>query len=156
MDDLEKEGFINPHNITLESESFFGAGLAVGIVAAIICAVLWAIISVALNIQYSFMAIFVGAAVGIVVAKFGKGSSLPFGIVGAILALFSCVLGDIFTMIGFVAKHQSVGYLQVLERYELDEWVDFHMASLSVYSIMFYGLAMYLGFTMARVNLKKA
>jgi hypothetical protein len=42
----------------------------------------------------------------------GKGIDSIFGICGGIIAFLSCILGDFFSIIGFVANTENLGYFQ--------------------------------------------
>jgi hypothetical protein len=69
-------------------------GLA-GLAAAIVGAVIWAVITVTTDHQIGWMALGVGALVGFAL-RIGNGGK-AFGILGALFALFGCVLGNYFS-----------------------------------------------------------
>src|SRR5438270_13589107 len=82
----------------LRSEQNLPIGLLAGIFAALIGAIAWAIVTVTTEYQIGYMAIAVGFIVGYAV-RLGKGLDKIFGISGAILALFGCILGNIFSIV---------------------------------------------------------
>jgi hypothetical protein len=69
-------------------------GAIAGVGAAIVGAIAWAIVTVSTKHQIGLMAVAVGALVGLAL-RIGNGGK-AFGILGAFLALFGCVLGKLF------------------------------------------------------------
>ena len=63
-----------------------------GLAAAFVGAIAWAIVTVTTKYQLGIMAIAVGLLVGLAL-RLGNGGK-AFGILGACLALFGCVLGN--------------------------------------------------------------
>jgi hypothetical protein len=68
-----------------------------GLAAAIIGAIIWAVVTVTTKYQIGWMALGVGTLVGFAL-RIGNGGK-TFGILGAFLALFSCILGNYFSLI---------------------------------------------------------
>ncbi|MGK0390595.1 MAG: hypothetical protein ACI94Y_003353 [Maribacter sp.] len=64
--------------------------------------------------QIGFMAIGVGILVGFDNKFAGKGIDSMFGIIGASFALFGCLLGNLFTIVGFAANAEGFSYLEML------------------------------------------
>ncbi len=87
-----------------------GLGIAAGLGAALVGAVLWAVIAAATHLKVGFVAVGVGYLVGLAVRKAGNGHNATFGIVGLVLALLGCVVGDILRDCALVAEytHQSI------------------------------------------------
>ena len=54
------------------------------------------------------MAIGVGVGVGLSIRYFGKGVDLGGGRSSEIIALFSCLLGDFFSIIGLVSNLEKI------------------------------------------------
>jgi hypothetical protein len=88
-------------------------GLA-GLAAAIVGAVIWAVITVTTDHQIGWMAIGVGALVGFAL-RIGNGGK-TFGILGALFALFGCVLGNYFSLIAFASTKEHVGFFYNAEQ----------------------------------------
>lgn len=120
--------------------------LAAGVVAALIGAVLWAVITVATGYQIGFMAVGVGFLVGFAVGKFGRGSTLPFQISGAVLALLGCVLGNFFTVIGFASNQSDMGVFQMLGQVDPSAVLSVMTEAAQPMDLLFYGIAVYQGF----------
>lgn len=134
-----------------EQRLFLG-GLA-GLAAAIIGAIAWAIVTVSTNYQIGFMAIAIGALVGFAV-RIGNGGK-AFGILGAFLALFGCVLGNYFSLIAFASAQQHVGFFKMLNDADPTKvaglmWDDFLSTS-----ILFYGIAVYEGYRFSVIRTKR-
>ncbi len=85
-------------------------GVLCAVVACIVGAVAWGLISVSTGYQIGYMAIGIGFLVGFAMRQ-GKGIRPIFGIIGAALALVSCVLGDFLSIIGYIAKIMKCRYL---------------------------------------------
>src|SRR6266403_1915994 len=77
--------------------------IAAGAVAAVIGGIAWAVLTVTTEFQIGYMAVAIGFLVGFAV-RLGDGFDKIFAYVGAILALFGCLLGNALSMIGFYAK----------------------------------------------------
>jgi hypothetical protein len=115
-----------------------------GLAAAIIGAIIWAVLTVTTNSQIGWMAVGVGALVGFAL-RIGNGGK-AFGILGAFLALFGCVLGNYFSLIAFASAQEHVGFFTVLNNADSAKvisamWDDFWSAS-----ILFYAIAVYEGY----------
>lgn len=117
-----------------------------GACAALIGALLWAIITVATNLQFGYMAIALGFFVGYTVRYTGKGMDISFGVLGAILSVAGCFLGNLFTLVGFIANDEGLGYLQVFLGIDYSLIPGVMMATFSPIDLLFYGLAIYEGY----------
>ena len=121
-------------------------GLLGGFGAAVIGAVVWAAITVATEYQIGYMAIAVGFIVGFAVRMLGKGVDQTFGISGAVLALFGCVLGNFLSIVGFAAKSEGLGYFDTLSLIDYGMVPSIMIDAFSPLDILFYGLAIYQGY----------
>ena len=97
----------------LLAEENLPKGVLYASVACILGAVAWSLISVSTGLQMGYMAIGVGFLVGFAMRQ-GKGIRPVFGLLGAALALISCVLGDFLSIIGFAAKDYDMTFFEVL------------------------------------------
>jgi hypothetical protein len=89
--------------------------MAGGAGAAFVGAMLWAFITVITNYQIGWMAIGVGALVGFAVKFLGRGSEAKFGFIGAGLALFGCVIGNLMVACAFISNDpRNAGFLSIL------------------------------------------
>lgn len=130
----------------LRANQNFTGGLLAGFIAALAGAVVWAAITAATNYQIGWMAIGVGFLVGIAIRKFGQGVDMSFGVLGAALALFGCVVGNIFTTCIQIANNFDMGYFEVLGHLDFSMIVDIMAETFHPMDLLFYGFAMYAGY----------
>ena len=147
----EQEVRIDPARLemltqNLRAKQNLTGGLLAGIVAALLGAVTWGAITAATNYQIGWMAIGVGFLVGIAVRKFGQGIDMAFGVMGAALALFGCLVGNIFTACIQIANSFDVGYLEVLGSLDFGMIVEIMAETFHPMDLLFYGIAMYAGY----------
>jgi hypothetical protein len=131
-----------------EKKLFLGA--FAGLAAAIIGAIIWAVLTFTTKYQIGFMAVGVGALVGFAL-RIGNGGK-AFGIMGAFLALFGCILGNYFSLIAFAAAEQHVGFFSMMNNADPAKvtnalWDDFTSTS-----ILFYAIAAYEGYKFSTVQ----
>lgn len=119
-----------------------------GIISSIVAAVLWAIVTYATGYQIGFMAIGVGILVGFAVNFFGKGMTLPFGIVGAAFALFGCILGNILTTIIAASFQEGIPASEIFAAFiaKPSITIEIMKETFSPIDLLFYGIAIYEGY----------
>ena len=120
-----------------------------GFLLALICALIWAVITVTTEYQIGYMALAVGLVVGMGVRFFGAGIDQVYGFLGAFLALLSCLLGNLFSQVGFIAQVQSLGYLDTLRLLDLSTILLIYTESFSAMDLVFYGFAIFEGYKFA-------
>lgn len=120
-------------------------GVLLAVIAAVLGAVVWALVSVSTGYQIGYMAIAVGFVVGFAMRQ-GNGIRPIFGIIGAALALISCVLGDFLSMIGFYAQEFEMTYAQVLSVADYGEILSVMAKDTLSMTAVFYGIAIYEGY----------
>lgn len=123
--------------------------IAGGFFLSVICALIWAVITVGTEYQIGYMAIGVGFIVGMGVRFFGAGIDYIYGFIGAFFALLGCVLGNLFSQVGFIADAQSLGYFETLNFLDLDTILLIYQESFSFMDIVFYGIAIFEGYKFA-------
>lgn len=133
----------------LRSEQNYQMGLIATIVAGLIGSLLWCLITVATGYQIGYMAIGIGAGVGFTMRYFGKGLDPIFGITGAIIAVVSCLLGNILSIIGFLAEANNLEYFEALTMFDYSLLPDFLIEGFSFMDLLFYGFAAYEGYNFA-------
>jgi hypothetical protein len=115
-----------------------------GLAAAIIGAIIWAVVTVTTKYQIGWMALGVGALVGFAL-RIGNGGK-AFGVLGAFLALFGCVLGNYLSLIAFASGGEQVAFIAMLNNADPAKvisamWDDFISGS-----FLFYAMAAYEGY----------
>ena len=124
-------------------------GLA-GVAAAVVGAVVWAIITVTTKYQIGLVAVAIGAFVGFAVRTANGGKA--FGILGAFLALFGCVLGNYFSLIAFASTQQHVSFFSMLNHADPGKVATLMWDDLLSTSILFYAIAVYEGYRFSIVR----
>lgn len=130
----------------LKAEQNLLIGILVSFSVGLIGALLWAAITVATEYQIGYMAIAIGAAVGYTMRLVGKGIDQVFGIAGAVIAVMSCLLGNVFSLIGFVAQSEGLGYLDTLLLIDYSLIPSAMAENFSPISLLFYAIAGYEGY----------
>ena len=120
-----------------------------GFLLTIICALIWAVITVTTEYQIGYMAIAVGFVVGMGVRFFGAGIDQVYGFLGAFLALLGCLLGNLFSQVGFIAQAQSLGYLDTFRLLDLSTILLIYSESFGPIDLLFYGFAIFEGYKFA-------
>ncbi|HEY6111140.1 MAG TPA: hypothetical protein VIV62_01365 [Chthoniobacterales bacterium] len=135
-----------------EKKLFLGA--AAGLGAAIIGAIAWAIVTVTTKYQFGLVAIAVGAFVGFAL-RIGNGGK-AFGILGALLALFGCALGNYLSLIAFASAQQHIDFFTMLNNADPAKVAGAMWDDLLSGTIFFYAIALYEGYKFAVVRGAKA
>ncbi len=91
------------------------------------------------------MPIAIGFMVGFAMRK-GKGIRPIFGIIGAALSLISCVLGDFFSIIGYISQDYKMSYFDVLVSVDYGEIFSIMLENVMSMTALFYGFALYEGY----------
>jgi hypothetical protein len=133
-------------------EANLAAAVMGGLVAALVGAVVWAVITVTTKFQIGFMAVGVGFLVAWAVRTLGKGRTQAFGIVGAVFAFLGCVLGNLLSACGFIAADQGQSVMSVASKVLSTPSIAMNIlqASFSGMDLLFYGIAVYEGYKLAR------
>jgi antitoxin component YwqK of YwqJK toxin-antitoxin module len=127
----------------------FNYALVGGILASLISAFIWAFITVLTKFQIGFMAIGVGLIVGFSIQFFGAGIDKKFGYLGAFLSLLGCLLGNLFSQVGFIAQEYSLGYFETLTYLNFGSIINILVDTFSPMDLLFYGIAVYEGYKFA-------
>nr|WP_321409579.1 toxin-antitoxin system YwqK family antitoxin [uncultured Carboxylicivirga sp.] len=134
---------------TLKSHQDFYYAIIGGLLVSIISGVLWAMFTVATQVQIGYMAIGVGLLVGFAVRFFGAGIDMKFGILGATLSLLGCIMGNLFSQVGFYAQEASLPYFEVLTYLTPSVIVGVLMEAFSPIDLLFYGIAIAEGYKLS-------
>ncbi len=127
----------------LRAEQNLIIGAVAGAAGAAVGAALWALITILTNVQIGWMAVAVGFLVGMAVRTFGKGIDHLFGVVGAVLALLGCGLGNLLVTCGIIASQQDMEFFEVLSKLDFQNIKELMVASFSPTDLLFYGIAVY-------------
>src|SRR5258707_4264924 len=115
-----------------------------GLAAAIIGAIIWAVLTVTTKYQIGWMALGVGALVGFAL-RIGNGGK-AFGVLGAFLAVFGCILGNYFSLIGLASAEQHVPFFTILNNTDTAKVISTNSQDFISASFLFYAIAAYEGY----------
>jgi len=127
-------------------------GFMAGLVAAAVGAGLWALITIVVGFQIGWMAVGVGFLVGWAVRMAGNGRHSIFGIIGALLALGGCALGNLLAIIMIASRQYNLPPLAVLGRLTPDVVVGLMQASFRPMHVIFYFVAILEGYRFSIVR----
>jgi antitoxin component YwqK of YwqJK toxin-antitoxin module len=125
-----------------------------GFVLSVFAAYLWALVAIGSGYQTGIMAIVVGVIVGVGVRYFGAGFDPIFSVIGGGYALLSCLLGSIFSEVGYSMNQEGLGLMQVLSFLNFESIVLIVVDSFSLMDLVFYGIAIYEGIGLSRRSLE--
>jgi FtsH-binding integral membrane protein len=125
------------------------AGSMAGLIAAVSGAAVWAGVTVVTEYQIGWMAVGLGFLVGIAIRTMGRGIDQVFGVVGAVMALVGCVLGNVFTIAWYISAQTGSSLMSVLTQLDMELVIDLITETFQVMDILFYGLALYFGYKYA-------
>jgi len=121
-------------------------GSMAGLVAAVSGAAVWAGVTVVTEYQIGWIAVGLGFLVGVAMRTMGKGIDQVFGVVGAMIALLGCVLGNVFTIAWYISAQTGAPLLSVLTELDMELTIDLIMETFQVMDILFYGVARDFGY----------
>lgn len=145
ISDKERRQLVSVH---LQNQQSLPVALVAGIGAAIVSAIIWAAITIVTEYQIGWMAVGVGVLVGLAV-RCGKGVDRVYSVVGAALALIGCILGNFFSIVGFVAKQEQMNVFSILGAIDYLKVPSVMIEASSPMDLLFYGIAMYEGYKLS-------
>ena len=127
----------------LRDEQNLFAGLLAGLFAAIAGAAIWAIVTALTGYQIGWMAVGVGFLVGLAVRSLGKGIDKIFGVMGALLGLFGCLLGNLLAVCYFISDAMGIAYFDVVMQLTPAIAIEILQDTFTPIDLLFYGIAIY-------------
>ncbi len=140
---------IDPRLLQLLSEQNFDFALLAGIGAALFGAFLWFIIAAITEHPAGWMSMGIGLLVGFSIRYFGNGIERIFGILGAILSLMGCLLGNFLAIVMLVSYSEEVSILDLLTSHSFGTLFSIMFESLQWFDLLFYGIAILAGYFLA-------
>ncbi|MFT4534391.1 MAG: antitoxin component YwqK of YwqJK toxin-antitoxin module [Saprospiraceae bacterium] len=153
---MEHHNYRNIEKLEEKMRSYQSINYALigGFVLCVFAAILWAVVTVVSGYQTGLMAIVVGVIVGVGVRYFGAGFDPIFSVIGGSYTLLSCLLGAIFTQIGFIMNFEGLDLMQVLSFLNFEGVTSMVVDSFSLMDLVFYGIAIYEGIGLSRRSLE--
>lgn len=130
----------------LRSQQNLFLGFVGGLGASLVGAALWMIVTVMTGYQIGWMAIGVGFLVGIAVRYAGKGIDMKFAVMGAGLALFGCLLGNLLAICQLIANDQQIPFMAIMQGLTPVVAAEILIATFTPIDLLFYGFALYQGY----------
>ena len=127
----------------------FALATAAGLGAAVAGAALWAVVTVLTNYEIGIMAVAVGFMVGRGVIFVAKSGNFTYGVLGAVLSLLGCLLGNLLSAVGFAAPVMGVSYLELLTHLDLNLAGMLMKETFGAMDLLFYAIGIYEGFRFA-------
>jgi hypothetical protein len=72
-----------------------------------------------------------------------------FGVMGAVLALLGCVVGNAFAVLGIVASQENMTYSELWSRVDLAALGNLMVTTFSPMDLVFYAIAIYEGYKLS-------
>jgi hypothetical protein len=101
---------------------------------------------VATDSELGLMAIAVGFLVGRAIRAAGRGIDNKFGYLGAVCALFGCVLGNLLSVIAFYGKARGIGFGEALTDMDVPLLSQLFSTFFGPMDLVFYAIALYEGY----------
>lgn len=140
----------DPEYVVVEPHSRQGnvalAAIA-GLVSCVLVATVWAFICIVAEKQWVWMGIVAGFVVGWCVRVVSGGNNATIGFFGAFFALLSCLMGDFFTNLGFLAQEEGVEFLDALMLFDYKYLFDLLFVDFDFFSGVVYFIAIIEGFS---------
>jgi hypothetical protein len=134
----------------LEEQSFV-KGLLAGLVTTVVCAAIWGAVTVGTGYQIGYMAVGVGFLVGHSVRLGGRGMTVKFQVLGAVLALLGCVAGNLITFGAMLADGTGTSLAAMLLAIFTSPLLAFELLKETTdpMDFLFYGIAIFQGYHFA-------
>lgn len=152
-DDRTAPGQVNANPSVSEpyARQSFSLALLGGLAAAAVGAMAWTLITVATSYQIGWMAVAMGFLVGGAVRMLGRGVDKSFGYLGAALAVFGCLLGNLLSVCTLIAGQQGLATPAVLTHVCRNPSLipAAMIATFRSLDLLFYGIALYEGYRLS-------
>ena len=151
---MEPSPYSQPPSFVTETPESGNLVLAavVGLVAAFAGAILWALLVSVTHLKIGYAAIAIGYLVGFAMRTAGKGRSPVFGYIGAALALFGCIVGDLLTDCAIAAQQTNNSIFAVIGVLTPSLAIEALKEGFGVLDILFYVLAAMAGYRNAFIK----
>jgi len=140
----------------LKTEQNIMGGILAGVLTGLAGASLWCVFTVVTGWQISYLAMLIGAGVGFAFAMFGKIVEKKFAYLSAFIALLSVVFGNFLTIIALIASYYDLNFFEVLGSVDFSYIPEVLIESFHVMDVLFYGVAMVLGYRFAFRKISKS
>lgn len=140
----------------LKMEQNLPLGILGALAGGFLGAILWALVTYFTDYQIGWLAIGIGFLAGFGNRALGKGIDRIFGIAGALIALFSVVLGNFLFSIALLAKYFEVSFFEMLLGFNYAMTFELFRETFTLMDLLFYALAIYTGYRYSFRRISKA
>ncbi len=130
-----------------QNERFLKAVLF-GIPLSLILSILFAIIQRLLRIRFSLLYLGLGYLIAYVLRKYGRGVQPKFAFLGLALTFSAMLLGDIFTLTGFMILSNPSIFVDAII-ITLNSWISININNLL--TLLFRVYSLYIAYTSSRI-----
>ncbi len=141
---------------SINSKANYSLSIILGLVFGIVGAAIWAIISKVTGYNLGIVAILIGFLIsqGFVIA--GRSTKVVMGIVAAIIAVISILIGNIILAFLFISEYVDMTFFEVVQNFDYGNYLfellqDIH----TPFDIVFYPIAMMTAFRRSYINKDK-
>lgn len=140
---------------TLNSRSNLKKGILYGVIFGLVGAFLWAMIALLLNYNISLIAFLVGFLVSHGFVFAGRGTKQIAGVIAAIIALVSILIGDVSVVIMSVARYYNEPFMTTLAAIDWGKLSTFMIENSSFTDLLMYFFAVQIAYTRSFVRESK-
>lgn len=133
----------------IQTEQKLWLAIIGGIGVWLIGSILWATITVVTWYQVGYMALFIWLWVGYAFRYLGKWTDKIFGVMSALIAFLSCIVGNILTILVYVSQIQGISYIDAIAAVDWLMLPEVLISTFDPIDFIFYGLAIYTGYKSA-------
>jgi len=120
-----------------------------GILASFVAAIVFALYPFLFGIQLEFLAIGVGFIVGFAISKFSRRKNHILGIIGAVLSLVSCVMGDVLSAVAIYSYQNNAPFFEIIASLNFSTITNILFQIVGIENILFYLIAMLIGYALS-------
>ncbi len=117
-------------------------GLLVALIFGLVGAILWAIIVKVTGYNLGIAAIVVGYLVSQGFVWAGKGDSAIWGVVAAVIATLSILIGKMLAIIILVAEYYGITFFEMMQVLDFGQLMRFMVNTFELFDLVFYAIAL--------------
>ncbi len=149
MNEAEYDNLIN----TIDNKANYPLSIILGFIFGIVGAAIWALISKATGYNLGIIAILIGFLISQGFVMGGRSTKMGMGVIAAIIALISVLIGNIILAFLFIAEYAHISFVELVTSFDYGNYLfellkDIH----SPLDIVFYPIAMITAFKRSYIN----
>lgn len=130
-------------------------GLVGGIITMFICAAAWAAATYQTGRQMVLMPILIGYLVGSSIRISGRGAAPAYAISGAVLAILSCLLGNLWGAVGLIVEEQPASFFEAVLWLNFFNSIEILIGIFQPVDLIFYIAAGYFGYRFSNLPVQR-